>query len=54
MNSDSLVEISLIIKNEFVEPVSYVFKKFSDYDFVISEDIEINPDENEIRPNLIL
>ena len=50
MNSDSLIEISLIIKNEFVEPVSYVFKKFSDYDFVISEDIEFNPDENEKRP----
>ena len=50
MNSNSLIEISLIIKNEFVEPVSYVFKKFSDYDFVITEDIEFNPDENETRP----
>ena len=50
MNSDSLIEISLIIKNEFVEPVSYVFKKFSDYDFVITEDIKFNPDENEKRP----
>ena len=50
MNSDSLIEISLIIKNEFVEPVSYVFKKFSDYDFVITEDIDYNPDENEKRP----
>ena len=50
MNNDSLIEISLIIKNEFVEPVSYVFKKFSDYDFVITEDIEFNPDEKEKRP----
>ena len=50
MSNDSLIEISLIIKNEFVEPVSYVFKKFSDYDFVITEDIEYNPDENETRP----
>ena len=50
MNNDSLIEISLIIKNEFVEPVSYVLKKFSDYDFVITEDIEFNPDENEKRP----
>ena len=50
MNNDSLIEISLIIKNEFVEPVSYVFKKFSDYDFVITEDIEYNPDENEKKP----
>ena len=50
MNNDSLIEISLIIKNEFVEPVSYVFKKFSDYDFVITEDVEFNPDEKETRP----
>ncbi len=50
MNNDSLIEISLKIKNEFVEPVSYVFKKFSDYDFVITEDIEYNPDENEEKP----
>ena len=50
MIKDSLIELSLIIKNEFVEPVSYVFKKFCDYDFVISEEIEYNPDENEDRP----
>ena len=50
MIKDSLIELSLIIKNEFVEPVSYVFKKFCDYDFVISEEIEYNPDENENRP----
>tara|TARA_Y100000768_G_scaffold386351_1_gene374558 strand:+ start:2852 stop:3742 length:891 start_codon:yes stop_codon:yes gene_type:complete len=50
MLNDSLIELSLVIKNEFVEPVSYVFKKFCDYDFVISEDIEYNPDEDEERP----
>ena len=50
MIKDSLIELSLVIKNEFVEPVSYVFKKFCDYDFVISEEIEYNPDENEDRP----
>ena len=50
MIKDSLIELSLIIKNEFVEPVSYVFKKFCDYDFVISEEIEYSPDENEDRP----
>ena len=50
MINDSLIELSLVIKNEFVEPVSYVFKKFCDYDFVITEDIEYNPDENEDKP----
>ena len=50
MIDDSLIEVSLVIKNEFVEPVSYAFHKFCDYDFVISEDVEYNPDENEERP----
>jgi len=50
MIQDSLIELSLVIKNEFVEPVSYVFKKFCDYDFVVSEDIEYSPDENEEKP----
>jgi len=50
MIKDSLIEVSLAIKNEFVEPVSYVFQKFCDYDFVISEEVDYNPDENEKRP----
>ena len=50
MEDKSLIEVSLDIKNEFVEPISYVFKKYCDYDFVIEENVEFNPDENETKP----
>jgi len=50
MEDKSLIEISLDIKNEFVEPISYVFKKYCDYDFVIEENVQFNPDENETKP----
>ena len=50
MEDKSLIEISLDIKNEFVEPISYVFKKYCDYDFVIEENVQYNPDENELKP----
>ena len=50
MISKSLIEVSMFLKNEFVEPVSYVFKKYCDYDYVISEDVEYNPDEGEPKP----
>ena len=50
MEDKSLIEISLDIKNEFVEPISYVFKKYCDYDFVIEENVQYNLDENELKP----
>ena len=50
MEDKSLIEVSLDIKNEFVEPISYVFKKYCDYDFVIEENVEFNPDDNETKP----
>ena len=50
MEDKSLIEISLDIKNEFDEPISYGFKKYCDYDFVIEENVQCNPDENEPKP----
>ena len=37
MFDKSLIEVSLEIEKEFVEPVSYLFKKHCDYDYIIEE-----------------
>ena len=50
MFDKSLIEISLEIEKEFVEPVSYLFKKHCDYDYIIEEKLEYSPDENEKKP----
>ena len=47
MFNKSLIEVSLEIEKEFVEPVSYLFKKHCDYDYIIEEKLEYSPDENE-------
>ena len=50
MFDKSLIEVSLEIEKEFVEPVSYLFKKHCDYDYIIEEKLEYSPDENEKKP----
>ena len=50
MFNKSLIEVSLEIEKEFVEPVSYLFKKHCDYDYIIEEKLEYSPDENEKKP----
>ena len=50
MFDQSLIEVSLEIQKEFVEPVSYLFKKHCDYDYIIEEKLEYSPDENEKKP----
>jgi len=50
MFDKSLIEVSLEIEKEFVEPVSYLFKKHCDYDYIIEENLEYSPDENEKKP----
>ena len=50
MFDKSLIEISLEIEKEFVEPVSHLFKKHCDYDYIIEEKLEYSPDENEKKP----
>ena len=50
MFNKSLIEVSLEIDKEFVEPVSYLFKKHCDYDYIIEEKLEYSPDENEKKP----
>ena len=50
MFDKSLIEVSLEIEKEFVEPVSYLFKKHCDYDYIIEEKLEYRPYENEKKP----
>ena len=50
MFDKSLIEVSLEIEKEFVEPVSYLFNKHCDYDYIIEEKLEYSPDENEKKP----
>ena len=50
MFDKSIIEVSLEIEKEFVEPVSYLFKKHCDYDYIIEEKLEYSPDENEKKP----
>ena len=52
MIDKSLIEVSLEIDKEFVEPVSYLFKKHCDFDYIIEEKLEYSPDENEKKPEI--
>ena len=40
MLDKSIIEVSLEIEKEFVEPVSYLLKKHCDFDYVVEEKLE--------------
>ena len=52
MLDKSIIEVSLEIEKEFVEPVSYLLKKYCDFDYIVEEKLEYSPDENETKPEI--
>ena len=45
------IELSIDTPNEFVEPISQIFLRYTNTDIAIIENIEYHPDEGETKPN---